>query len=113
MTDIDRMEWFRDARFGIFLHWGPYAVPGFSSEKYPKGIYSEGWRKGGMQPYSYHREHYGDPSEFGYKDLFPMFKAEKFDAAEWISLFKKAGAKYGRPQRSENQGTGRHSLRCL
>ncbi|MEX0320854.1 MAG: alpha-L-fucosidase [Puniceicoccaceae bacterium] len=97
-------EWFRDAKFGIFLHWGPYAVPAYSSEKYPKGIYQEGWKKGGMQPWSYHRKHYGEPSEFGYKDLIPMFKAEKYDADEWARLFKEGGARYVVPVAEHHDG---------
>ncbi|MDF7824172.1 alpha-L-fucosidase [Pontiellaceae bacterium B12227] len=97
-------EWFRDAKFGIFLHWGPYAVPAYMSEKYPPGIYSKGWTKGGMNAYSYHREHYGEPSEFGYKDFIPMFKAEKFDAAEWAKLFKQSGARYVVPVAEHHDG---------
>lgn len=97
-------EWFKDAKFGIFLHWGPYAVPAYSSEKYPKGIYDQKWSKGGMNPYSYHREHYGEPSKFGYKDFIPQFKAEKFDADEWISIFKQAGAKYVVPVGEHHDG---------
>ncbi|WP_419194287.1 alpha-L-fucosidase [Novipirellula herctigrandis] len=98
-------EWFRDAKFGIFLHWGVYAVPGVSSEKYPKGIYQEGWRKNTPHhPYSYHREHFGDPSEFGYKDFVPMFKAEKFDAQQWAALFKAAGARYVVPVGEHHDG---------
>ena len=73
-------EWYHDAKFGIFIHWGPYAVPAYMSEKYPPGIYDPNWNKGGMNAYAYHRKHYGDPSEFGYKDFIPMFKAERFDA---------------------------------
>lgn len=98
-------EWFRDVKFGIFLHWGPYAVPAYSSEKYPKGIYQEGWRKNWDEhPYSYHRETYGDPSEFGYKDLIPMFKAENYDPAEWAALFKKGGARYVVPVAEHHDG---------
>lgn len=97
-------EWFRNAKFGIFLHWGPYAVPEVSSEKYPKGIYQENWSKGGIRPYEYHRKHYGDPSEFGYKDLFPLFKAEKFDAKEWANLFKSSGARYVVPVGEHHDG---------
>jgi len=97
-------EWFRDAKFGIFLHWGPYCVPAYSSEKYPKGIYQESWSKGGMQPWSYHRERYDDPSAFGYKDLIPSFKAENFDAREWVTLFKDAGAKYVVPVAEHHDG---------
>ncbi|MGS0525248.1 alpha-L-fucosidase [Zobellia nedashkovskayae] len=97
-------EWFRDAKFGIFLHWGPYAVPAYSSEKYPKGIYNEKWSKGGKKPYTYHREHYGDTSKFGYKDFIPDFKAEKFDANEWATLFKNAGARYVVPVAEHHDG---------
>lgn len=87
-------EWFRDAKFGIFVIWGAFSVPEVSSEKYGKGIYQESWTRGGVNPWSYHREHYGDPSEFGYKDLFPLFKMEKYDPVAWASLFKEAGARY-------------------
>ncbi|RME69364.1 MAG: alpha-L-fucosidase [Verrucomicrobia bacterium] len=97
-------DWFRDAKFGIFLHWGPYAVPAYSSEKYPKGIFDPKWQKGGMVPYTYHREHYGDPSVFGYKDFIPMFKAERFDAEAWVRLFKEAGARYVVPVAEHHDG---------
>jgi len=97
-------DWFRDAKFGIFLHWGPYCVPAYSSEKYPKGIYDEAWTKGGMKPYTYHRERYGEPSGIGYKDFIPDFKAEKFDAAEWAHLFKEAGARYVVPVAEHHDG---------
>ena len=97
-------EWFRDAKFGIFLHWGPYAVPAFMSEKYPPGMYDPGWNKGGMNAYRHHREKYGDPSEFGYKDFIPMFKAEKYDAEAWAKLFKQAGARYVVPVAEHHDG---------
>ncbi len=96
--------WFRDAKFGIFIHWGPYAVPAYMSEKYPPGIYDPNWNKGGMNAYAYHRKHYGDPSEFGYKDFIPMFKAERFDAAAWARLFKDAGARYVVPVAEHHDG---------
>lgn len=97
-------EWFRDAKFGIFIHWGPYAVPAYMSEKYPPAIYKKSWIKGGMNPWSYHREKYGEPSEFGYKDFIPMFKAEKFDAQEWAQLFKNSGARYVVPVAEHHDG---------
>ncbi|RTE54033.1 alpha-L-fucosidase [Arenibacter aquaticus] len=97
-------DWFHDAKFGIFLHWGPYAVPAYSSEKYPKGIYDPKWQKGGLKPYTYHREKYGEPSKFGYKDFIPQFKAENFDAQEWATLFKKAGARYVVPVAEHHDG---------
>ena len=97
-------DWFRDAKFGIFLHWGPYAVPAYMSEKYPTGIYNPGFTKGEMNAYRYHRENYGEPSKFGYKDLVPLFRAEQFDPAEWAELFKRAGARYVVPVAEHHDG---------
>ncbi len=85
-------DWFRDAKFGIFLHWGPYAVPGFLTEWYSRNMYEPG-----NVAYTYHRNVYGPQSSFGYKDFIPKFTAEKFDAAQWIALFKDAGARYVMP----------------
>ncbi|WP_297086569.1 alpha-L-fucosidase [uncultured Draconibacterium sp.] len=97
-------EWFADAKFGIFIHWGVYSVPAYASEWYPRNMYQDSvlWHQtdpekskpGTNSVYTHHVETYGHPSEFGYKDFIPMFKAEKFDADQWIHLFKKAGAKY-------------------
>lgn len=79
-------EWFEDAKFGIFMHWGVYTVPAAGSEWYPKHMYN------GML--DYHTEKWGRPGEFGYKDFIPLFKAEKFDPAAWAALFEEAGARY-------------------
>ena len=79
-------EWFVDAKFGIFMHWGIYSVPAAGSEWYPKHMYN------GML--DYHTKTWGKPSEFGYKDFIPLFKAEKFDPAAWAALFEEAGARY-------------------
>ncbi|WP_025764442.1 alpha-L-fucosidase [Dyadobacter tibetensis] len=96
-------EWFRDAKLGIFIHWGVYAVPAYGSEWYPRNMYQDSIIRGGhgeilkkqASPiYQYHIEKYGPLDQFGYKDFIPQFKAEKFDAEEWISLFKESGAKY-------------------
>ncbi len=84
-------EWFRDAKFGIYVHWGVYSVAEYG-EWYAREMYMEGHKV-----YKYHRENYGHPSEFGYKDFIPMWKAEKFDSDAWLELFKKAGAKYFTP----------------
>src|SRR5215217_2891673 len=97
-------DWFRDAKFGIFLHWGVYSVPAYMSEKYAPGIYNPKYNLGGYNAYKYHREKYGDPSVFGYKDFVPMFKAEKFNDKEWIDLFKEAGAKYVVPVAEHHDG---------
>jgi len=81
-------EWFRDAKFGIWAHWGPQAVPR-QGDWYAKLMYQEGGKD-----YKYHLEHYGHPSEFGYKDIIPLWKAEKWDPDKLMELYKKAGAKY-------------------
>ncbi len=81
-------EWFRDAKFGIWAHWGPQAVPR-QGDWYAKLLYQEGGRD-----YKYHVEHYGHPSEFGYKDIIPLWKAERWDPEKLMALYKKVGAKY-------------------
>lgn len=92
-------EWFRKAKFGIFIHWGIYSVPAFSSEWYSRCMYMQD-----RPEFQYHIEHFGPHKEFGYKDFIPMFKAEKFDAKEWIDLFKKAGAQYVVPVAEHHDG---------
>ncbi len=92
-------EWFKDAKFGVFIHWGVYAVPAFGNEWYPRQMYQEG-----SKVYKHHIETYGPLTEFGYKDFIPMFKAEKFNADEWVSLFKKAGIKYVVPVAEHHDG---------
>jgi alpha-L-fucosidase len=92
-------EWFCDAKFGIFIHWGVYSVPAFGNEWYPREMYLKD-----SKVYKHHIEKYGPQAEFGYKDFIPMFKAEKFDADEWVSLFKKAGAKYVVPVAEHHDG---------
>ena len=81
-------EWFRDAKFGIYLHWGPYSVAEMG-EWYARKLYLEGGKE-----YEYHLKHYGHPSEFGYKDFIPMWKAENVDPDKLVGLFKRAGARY-------------------
>ena len=92
-------EWFCDAKFGIFIHWGVYAVPAFSNEWYPRNMY----RKDSSE-FKYHIKTYGEHTKFGYKDFIPMFKAEKFNADEWAKLFNDAGAKYVVPVAEHHDG---------
>ena len=92
-------EWYKDAKFGIFLHWGVYAVPAFGNEWYPRNMY-----RAGSEEYKHHLATYGPPDKFGYKDFIPAFKAEKFDAAAWAELFKKAGARYVVPVAEHHDG---------
>jgi len=85
-------RWFGDDKFGIYFHWGVYAVPAFGTEWYPHNMY----RKGSAE-HKYHLEKFGPLSTFGYKDFIPMFKAEKFDPDAWAELFEKAGARFAGP----------------
>lgn len=81
-------DWFRDAKFGIWAHWGPQAVPR-QGDWYAQKMYREG-----SADYKYHLEHYGHPSKFGYKDIIPLWKAQKFNPEQLMALYKNAGAKY-------------------
>ena len=81
-------EWFRDAKFGIWSHWGPQCVP-MSGDWYARRMYMEG-----SAVYKYHLEKYGHPSKFGYKDIIPLWKAEKFDPEALMDIYVKTGAKY-------------------
>ena len=114
LTDYEIPTWFQDAKFGIFIHWGPYSVPAYMSEWYPRFMYQDSVRwhqthpektkQGGHAVFTHHTETYGHPKEFGYKDFIPMFKAEKFDANEWVDLFKRAGARYVVPVAEHHDG---------
>ena len=92
-------EWYRKAKFGIFIHWGIYSVPAFGNEWYSRNMYVQD-----SPEYKHHIETYGKQSEFGYKDFIPMFTAEKFDAEEWAELFRSAGAKYVVPVAEHHDG---------
>src|SRR5579883_3665800 len=91
--------WYRDAKFGIFIHWGVYSVPAFGNEWYPRNMYLQG-----DKVFQHHVATYGPQSRFGYKDFIPQFKAEKFDPAHWAELFRKAGAKYVVPVAEHHDG---------
>jgi len=92
-------DWFRDAKFGIYFHWGVYSVPAFGNEWYPRNMHIKSRRE-----YKHHIKTYGDPSEFGYHDFVPMFKAENFDPDEWADLFQKAGARFAGPVAEHHDG---------
>lgn len=88
LSDYKYPAWFRDAKFGIWAHWGPQAVPR-AGDWYARGMYQEG-----SHQYNIHLKKYGHPSKFGYKDIIPLWKAEKFNPEELIRFYKKIGAKY-------------------
>lgn len=82
-------KWFRDAKFGIWAHWGPQCVEG-SGDWMARELYMEGNYKS-----NFHREHYGHPSEVGFKDILPLFKAENWTPDELVAFYKDVvGARY-------------------
>lgn len=81
-------DWFRNAKFGIWAHWGPQCQPEFG-DWYAREMYMEGHPK-----YNYHVEKYGHPSQFGFKDVINGWKAENWNPEELVTLYKNAGAKY-------------------
>ena len=92
-------SWYMDGKFGIFIHWGVYSVPGFGNEWYPRNMYQQGSRE-----FAHHLEKHGPQDKFGYKDFIPLFTAEKFDADEWAGLFRRAGAKFVVPVAEHHDG---------
>ena len=99
LSQWDVPTWYKDAKFGIFIHWGVYAVPAFGSEWYPRMMYLEGTPENKHQVATY-----GPLSQFGYKDFVPMFKAEHYDPQAWARLFKDSGAKYVVPVFEHHDG---------
>jgi len=104
LAKYQQPQWYKDAKFGIFIHWGVYSVPAAENEWYPRNMYrpNEG-------AYKNFQEHYAskDPAEKdakGYKDLIPLFRAEHFDAAAWAKLFKDSGAQYVVPVAEHHDG---------
>ena len=104
-------EWFRDAKFGIYMAWGLGSVAGFNGhygrymyfqnepEAYRQDVQTgrkdlSGYKPGQESVYNYHVKTFGHPSKFGYKDFIPMWKADKFDASALAALYKESGAKY-------------------
>src|SRR3954465_7120018 len=81
-------DWFRNAKFGIWAHWGPQCAAEHG-DWYARGLYEEG-----SAHYRYHVEKYGHPSQVGFKDVVAQWKAERWDPDALVALYKKAGAKY-------------------
>jgi len=80
-------QWYKDAKFGIFIHWGVFSVPSYGSEHF--------WylweHKHDPKYVDFMKKNY--PPNFQYQDFAPMFKAELWDPVKWATLFKKSGAK--------------------
>lgn len=81
-------EWFRDAKFGIWAHWGPQCEPE-DGDWYARGMYQTN-----SGQYRFHTNHYGSPAQFGFKDVIHEFKAENWDPDKLVALYKRAGAQY-------------------
>ena len=81
-------EWFRDAKFGIWAHWGPQCQPEHG-DWYARSMYTEG-----SDDYEFHVKKYGHPSKFGFKDIINEWKADRWDPEQLVKLYKNAGAKY-------------------
>lgn len=106
--------WMADAKFGIFIHWGPSCVPGYRTDWYPRWMYEDRVRRHHItgkivsdkpHPASlYHVKTYGDLAEFGYKEFFPLFKAEAFNPDAWVDLFVRSGARYVIPVAEHHDG---------
>lgn len=90
-------QWYKEAKFGVFIHWGVYSVPAYFSEWYPRLMYYKG-----NPVYWHHKRKYG--KDFNYREFIPMFKAEKFSAENWISLVKNSGAKFVMPVGEHHDG---------
>jgi len=104
-------QWFKDAKFGIYFHWGPYSVPAFGNEHYPRTMYGH---HSGKKPvenkqkrnynlgvgfqtfreFEHHKQAFGQPKDVEYHDLIPQFTASDFNAETWADLFYLSGAKF-------------------
>lgn len=86
-------EWFRDAKFGIWAHWGPQCEPGMG-DWYARHLYLEHGPVWGPNVTAFHRETYGHPSQFGFKDVIHRWKAERWNPDKLVALYQRAGAQY-------------------
>ena len=80
--------WYRDAKFGIWAHWGPQCQPEYG-DWYARKMYIEG-----QADYQFHLAHYGHPSKVGFKDVIHQWRAENWDPDKLVGLYKRAGAQY-------------------
>ena len=88
LSQYEVPDWFRDAKFGIWAHWGPQCVEG-SGDWMARHMYQQG-----SEAYNYHVAHYGHPSEVGFKDIIPLWKAERWQPDSLVAYYKRIGARY-------------------
>jgi alpha-L-fucosidase len=98
-------DWFLDAKFGVFIHWGVYSVPAWGkvgeyAEWYWRHTTSDNPKQAPWR--DFHAKHYG--TNFNYMDFAPQFTAELFDAKQWADLFARAGIKYVVPTSKHHDG---------
>lgn len=96
-------EWYKDAKFGIYAHLGPYTVPAYENEWYPRKMYSYAKDKY-QRVKDHHWKKYGSMKNFGYKDFIPLFTCENFNADEWADIYQRAGAKFAGPVAEHHDG---------
>lgn len=94
-------QWFKDAKFGIYTHWGIYSVPAIGPNT---SWYGHDMYRGATEQHAAHVKRFGPVEKFGYKDFIPQFTAEKFDADEWAEAFAGAGAKFAGPVAEHHDG---------
>ena len=92
LSAVEFPRWYTDGKFGIFLCWGPIAVPGYRTDWYAREMYREGTAE-----HDYHVKTYGGPEKFGFKEFIPSYTMGAFDPLEWASLFRRAGAQFVAP----------------
>ncbi|KAL2608681.1 hypothetical protein R1flu_027254 [Riccia fluitans] len=99
LANYEVPQWYQDAKFGIFIHWGVYSVPAFGSEWYPRNMYIKNSKE-----YKHHIDTYGQHTEFGYKEFIPQLTAANFDPKSWAELFHESGARYVVPVAEHHDG---------
>jgi alpha-L-fucosidase len=104
LIQYQQPQWYKDAKFGIFIHWGVYSVPAADSEWYPRNMYIPGEAAYKDFQARFAAKDGAGKDTIGYKDFIPRFKAEHFDATVWARLFKASGAQYVVPVAEHHDG---------
>jgi alpha-L-fucosidase len=100
-------EWMQDAKLGIYFHWGPYTVPAYRTEWYPRWMWYDSEVFGPFNctdVFEHHKKEWGHPRDFAYHEFVPLFNGKQFDPEEWAELFKNSGAKFAGPVAEHHDG---------